>query len=216
VILIDVTPADLIERLRAGRIYPAERVPAALNGFFRVEHLEALRELALRQVAEGVEAKRLIRANVPLRDDDGRMAGAAAGQAVAERLLALVTPQASSQRVVRRAWRSAQRLGAELDVLTVLHPGRDPDGEAREQLDALRRLGGLLGAHVMVEEGDDVSEVAARVARERGSTYVLIGTPAPRRGLQRFGEPLTERLLRRLPGVDVRIVADRAKREKGA
>ena len=101
-------------------------------------------------------------------------------------------------------------------MLTVLHPGRDPDGEAREQLDALRRLGGLLGAHVMVEEGDDVSEVAARVARERGSTYVLIGTPAPRRGLQRFGEPLTERLLRRLPGIDVRIVADRAKREKGA
>jgi len=216
VVLVDITPPALIERLRNGKVYTPERVPAALNGFFRVEHLEALRELALRQVAEGVEAKRLIRANVPVRDDDGRMAGAAAGQAVAERLLALVTPQASSQRVVRRAWRSAQRLGAELDVLTVLHPGRDPDGEAREQLDALRRLGGLLGAHVMVEEGDDVSEVAARVARERGSTYVLIGTPAPRRGLQRFGEPLTERLLRRLPGVDVRIVADRAKREKGA
>ena len=136
------------------------------------------------------------------------MAGAPP-QAVGERLLALVTPQASSQRVVRRAWRSAQRLGAELDVLTVLAPGRPGDAEEREQLDALRRLGALLGAHVMVEEGDDVAEVAARVARERGTTYVLIGTPAPRRGLRRFAEPLTERLLRRLPGVDVRIVADR-------
>ena len=51
------------------------------------------------------------------------------------------------------------------------------------------------------------------MARERGSTYVLIGTPAARGGLRRFAEPLTERLLRRLPGVDLRIVADRSKRE---
>jgi two-component system sensor histidine kinase KdpD len=50
------------------------------------------------------------------------------------------------------------------------------------------------------------------VARERGSTYVLIGTPAPRRGLKRLGEPLTDRLVRALPGIDVRIVADRSKR----
>jgi two-component system sensor histidine kinase KdpD len=215
VMLIDVTPHDLIERLRAGRIYKPERVPAALNGFFRVENLEALRELALRQVAEGVEAKRLVRDAAPARDDDQLM-GHGVPQAVGERLLALVTPQASSQRVVRRAWRSAQRLGAEVDILTVLAPGRVPDPEESDQLEALRRLGGLLGAHVLVEEGDDVTEVAARVARERGSTYVVIGTPAPRNRLQRLGEPLTERLLRRLPGVDLRIVADRSKRDRRA
>jgi two-component system, OmpR family, sensor histidine kinase KdpD len=57
-----------------------------------------------------------------------------------------------------------------------------------------------------------VPEVAARVAAERRSTYVLIGTPAPRRGLGRFSDPLTDRLLRALPGIDVRIVADRSKR----
>jgi two-component system, OmpR family, sensor histidine kinase KdpD len=55
--------------------------------------------------------------------------------------------------------------------------------------------------------------VVARVARERGSTYVLMGSPAARIGLRRFGAPLTEQLLRRLPGVDLRIVADRSKRE---
>jgi len=140
----------------------------------------------------------------------------AAPQAVSERLLALVTPRAASQRIVRRAWRSAQRLGAELDVLTVIPPGRPPNGDTAEQLDALRRLGQLLGATVIVEEGDDVTEVAARVARERGTTYVLIGTPSARAGLQRLSEPLTERLLRRLPGVDVRIVADRGKRDWSA
>jgi two-component system sensor histidine kinase KdpD len=215
VVLVDVTPPALIERLRAGKVYKPERVPAALNGFFRIENLEALREVALRQVAEDVEAKRLIKLPAPVRDED-RVIGQAAPQAVGERLLALVTPQASSQRVVRRAWRSAQRLGAEMDILTVLTPGRAPDGEEAEQLEALRRLGSMLGAQVLIEEGDDVPDVIARVARDRGSTYVLMGSPAARRGLKRFSEPLAEQLLRRLPGVDVRIVADRSKRERSA
>ncbi|HET8976664.1 MAG TPA: histidine kinase, partial [Solirubrobacteraceae bacterium] len=54
VVLIDVTPDSLIERLMAGKVYPAERVPAALNNFFKIENLSALREVALRQVAEEV------------------------------------------------------------------------------------------------------------------------------------------------------------------
>jgi two-component system sensor histidine kinase KdpD len=209
IVLVDLTPGALIERLRAGKIYPEARVPAALNGFFRVEHLEALREIALRQVAEDVEAKRLrIDTIGPVRED--RLIDKAAAQAVGERLLALVTPQASSQRIVRRAWRSAQRLGAELDVLIVLTG--EPSEEAREQIEAFHRLGSLLGANVIVEDGDDVVEAAARVARERRSTYVLIGTPRPRGALRRFRRPLSERLLQALPGVDLRIVADRSQR----
>ncbi len=215
VVLVDITPVALIGRLRQGKVYPPERVEPALAGFFRIENLEALREVALRQVAEDVEAKRLVRGPPPGRSDD-RVMAQAAPQAVSERLLALVTPRATSQRIVRRAWRSAQRLGAELDVLTVIPPGHPPNGDTAEQLDALRRLGQLLGATVLVVEGDDVTEVAARVARERGTTYVLIGTPAARVGLKRLSEPLTERLLRRLPGVDVRIVADRGKRDWSA
>jgi two-component system sensor histidine kinase KdpD len=211
VVLVDLTPPDLIERLRAGKVYPAARVPAALNGFFRVENLEALREVALRQVAEDVEAKRLKGDVDLLAPRADRLMDQAAPQAVGERLLALVTPQPASQRIIRRAWRSAQRLGAELDVLIVL--SREPSEAERDQIEAFHRLASLLGAQVIVEEGDDVPEVAARVARERGSTYVLIGTPAPRHGLRRLAEPLTDRLVRALPGVDVRIVADRSKRE---
>jgi two-component system sensor histidine kinase KdpD len=136
-----------------------------------------------------------------------------APQAVGERLLALVTLQPSSQRLVRRAWRSAQRLGAELDVLTVLSPAGDLSPEEREQLEALHRLGSLLGVQVIVEVGDDLAEVVARIAGARGTTYVLMGTPEPRGGIRRFAEPLVDRLLRHLPGVDVRIVADRSKRD---
>jgi two-component system, OmpR family, sensor histidine kinase KdpD len=212
VVLVDLTPSALIERLRAGKVYPPHRIPAALNGFFRVESLEALREVALRQVAEDVEAKRL-KGDLPSTRED-RLIDRAAPQAVAERLLALVTPQPASQRIVRRAWRSAQRLGADLDVLIVLN--REPSEAEREHIEAFRRLGSLLGADVLVEEGDDIAEVAARIARERGTTYVLIGTPASRTGLRRLSEPLTDRLLRALPGVDVRIVADRSQRQRRA
>jgi two-component system sensor histidine kinase KdpD len=211
VVLIDLTPEALIGRLKAGKVYPAERVPAALNNFFKIENLAALRETALRQVAEDVEVKRLIREPVPAvrRDEDGLPAPPAGGpQAIAERLLALATLETHSERVVRRAWRSAQRLDADLDVLVVRAPGREPNAEDRERLEALRRLVSMLGARLRVEEGEDVAAVAISVARGLGSTYVLMGAPAQRRGLRRRNDSLLTRLLRGLPGVDIRIVAD--------
>ena len=215
VVLIDLTPEALIARLRAGKVYAPERVPAALNNFFKIENLSALRETALRQVAEDVEVKRLVRETSPVlrRDEEGLPAVAEAGpQPIAEHLLALATLAAHSERVVRRAWRSAQRLDAELDVLVVRPPGRPPSPEDRKRLEELRRLTAMLGARLRVEEGEDVAAVAVKVARSLGATYVLMGTPAERRGLARLGgsseRSLLMRLLRDLPGVDVRIVAD--------
>jgi two-component system sensor histidine kinase KdpD len=211
-VLIDITPESLIERLRAGKVYSGERVQSALNNFFKVENLSALREVALRQVAEEVEAKRLP-ADGAGRPSDERMIDNAASQAVGERLLALVKPRPKSQRIVRRAWRSAQRLGAELDLLWVTD--HEPTVEDQEQLDALRRLAGVLGAHLLIEHGDDVAQATQRVAEDRGTTYVLMGTPKPRGALRRMTQPaLPYRLLAVLPGVDLRIVADRTRRTK--
>jgi two-component system sensor histidine kinase KdpD len=69
VVLIDLSPEALLTRLRAGKVYKPERVEAALNGFFRIENLAALREIALRQVAEEVESKRLVTEVVGTRED---------------------------------------------------------------------------------------------------------------------------------------------------
>ncbi len=212
VVLIDITPDSLIERLLAGKVYPPERIQTALNNFFKIENLSALREVALRQVAEEVEAKRIPGDGSGGRRREDSLVNGHSASAIAERLLALVEPNASSQRVVRRAWRSAQRLGAELDVLWVTDSD-EPSDEERDHLAALRRLTSVLGAHLFVERGPDVALVTQRFARERGTTYVLTGTPSPRGALGRLVRPsLPFRLINLLPGVDVRIVADRTQR----
>jgi two-component system, OmpR family, sensor histidine kinase KdpD len=210
VVLVDITPETLLTRLQEGRVYPQARVQTALQNFFRIENLQVLREVALRQVAEDVEAKRLVRED-PLALREERLFGSVEPKAFAEKLLALAKLDQSSERVVRRAWRSAQRLHADLDILVVRDPGAEASADQRAELETLRRIAAVLGAQLIVEEGDDVAAVAARAARERGSTYAFMGPPTLRRGLGRLSEPLPMRLVRLAPELDVRIVAERGR-----
>jgi two-component system, OmpR family, sensor histidine kinase KdpD len=212
VVLIDLTPEALLDRLRAGKVYPSERIDAALNNFFKIENLSALREVALRQVAEEVGAKRLTTELIGSREES---LAADAPQAVGERLLALIEPYPGAQRLVRRAWRSAQRLGAGLDLLWVRVPGKELSGDEQRSLAALRQLASVLGARMIEEESDDLTSAIVEVASRRGTTYILIGGSRPARGLARLRTPLPQRLMQRLPGVDVRIVADRSLRSSG-
>jgi two-component system sensor histidine kinase KdpD len=203
VVLVDLSPETLIERLRAGKVYPRSQVDSALANFFRIDNLGALRELALREVAEDVEQRRGPAVLDPLSQ-----------QAVTERVLALVEPQAKSQRILRRAWRSAQRLGADIDALWVRRPGQELSVDEATQLAALRRLASFLGVHFLEEEGDDLVEAIRRVANDRGSTYVFVGTPDERRRVEILRGSLVSRMIRELPGIDIRVVADRALREE--
>ncbi len=213
VVLIDFTPEALIDRLRAGKIYPDQNIEAALNNFFRIENLAALREMALRQVAETVEAKRLVvepgLGTVRLEE----RVEADVPKAVGERLLVLIRPRPSSQRLIRRAWRSSQRLGSDLDLLWVKPPGAQLTGKKETQLRALHRLAAILGTHLFVEESDDIVAAVADFARRHGSTYIFVGETKPRPLLRRYREPLPIRLMHATPpGVDVRIVARRARK----
>src|SRR5215471_12356794 len=203
VVLVDLTPEALQTRLRAGKVYAHDRAEVALENFFRVDNLSALRELALREVAEDVEQRRQPTDLDPM-----------SKQAVGERILALIEPQPKSQRILRRAWRSAQRLGADIDALWVRPSGREPSSEETTQLAALRRLAGILGVHFLEEEGDDLVDLVRRVADDRGSTYIFVGTPDERRRVEIVRGSLLSRMVRELPGVDIRVVADRALRER--
>ncbi len=214
VVIVDVTPESLLARLRAGKIYPAARIEAALNGFFKIENLTSLREVALRQIAEDVSPRRAVVEARGAQAREDRLTRDVP-RAVGERLLALVRPEPAAQRLIRRAWRSAQRLGAALDLLWVRRPGTAPSEDEERQLASMRRLASVLGVTLLVEEDDDVAAGAARVARERGTTYIFVGQPSAIRGARRLREPLSQRLMRLLPGVDLRIVADRARRDPG-
>jgi two-component system sensor histidine kinase KdpD len=202
VILVDLSPEALQERLRAGKVYKRDRVEAALENFFRLDNLGALRELAVREVAEDVGARRSTNVLDPL-----------SAQAVGERILALVKPEPAAQRLLRRAWRSAQRLGADLDAAWIREPGVEPTPEERVQLAALRRLAVILGAHFLEEEGGDFVDTVRRIVSERGSTYVIVGTPNESRWREISRGSLLSRMVRELPGVDIRVVADRSRRE---
>ena len=216
VVLIDLTPEALIARLRAGKVYRPERVPAALNNFFKIENLSALRETALRQVAEDVEVKRLVREPSPVvrRDEEG-FAGA-------PRRVRRRSPSGCSRWPRSRRTPSGScgapgaRPSAWTPSSTCSSCARPAVRPAARTASAWRRCGAwssMLGARLHVEEGEDVAAVAIELARELGTTYVLMGTPAPPRGLGRLsrsipGQSLLARLLAGLPGVDVRLVAD--------
>src|SRR5262245_32917072 len=202
VVLVDLTPEALQERLVAGKVYRADRVDAALHNFFRLDNLAALRELVLRELAEDVEERRHTTVLDPLSQ-----------QAVAERILVLVTPEPRSQRVLRRAFRSGARLGSEVDVLWMRRPGAQMTEEETVSLASLRRLASMLGAHFIEREGDNLPDLVKQVARERGSTYIFVGTPDESRRTEILRGSLVSKLVRDLPGIDIRVVADRALRE---
>jgi len=201
VVLVDLTPEALQQRLRAGKIYAPDRAETALLNFFSGENLSRLRELALREVAEDVESRRKSAVLDPLSQ-----------QAIAERVLALVEPQPKSQRIMRRAWRSAERLGAQMDAMWVRKPGHTLSDEEQIALAALRRLAIVLGCHFLEEEGDGLVAAVRRVAYERGTTYVFVGTPDESRRTEILRGSLLSALVRELPGIDIRVVANRADR----
>jgi two-component system sensor histidine kinase KdpD len=207
VVLVDLTPEALQARLRAGKVYPTERVEAALLNFFTTSNLGTLREIALREVADSVDER-------VKRDTPGpgvQLQGTAA--ALVERVMVVVRPQLGAQRLTRAAWRAARRLGAELDI--VMPEGRD-DEEAARQRELVRSLAVTLGAHFLQVPGEDLADAVVSLAEHRGITRLAMARPS-RSGLaSRLRGDLLTTLLERLDGVDMLLIADRraARREE--
>jgi two-component system sensor histidine kinase KdpD len=210
VVLVDITPALLIERLQAGKIYPEESVAVAERGFFRPDNLAALREISLREVAQEVEPRRKQRQqSVASTTVPSSQIVLPANRAAPsdQRVLALATPDPRMRATVYHAFRSAERLHVAFDVLWVqAEDSQAADGD--DGLAALRRLVSTLGGNLIVRQGGDIVEVAARVARERHSTYLVIGQPRRRTPLGTIAHrKLPSRLMEELPGIDLQIVA---------
>jgi two-component system sensor histidine kinase KdpD len=198
VVLVDLTPETLQARLRAGKIYPAERIEAALLNFFTTANLGTLREVVLREVAGAVDER--------IHRDQPGPAGAGEPAPIADRVMVVARPERGAQRLVRTAWRAARRLGAELDVVCI--EGRMNE-DAERQRDLLRGLAVTLGAHFLALPDEELADAIAALVRERGVTRLAMSTPRARGMVGRLRGDLLYALLERLEGVDVLLIADR-------
>src|SRR5262249_26434798 len=97
--------------------------------------------------------------------------------------------------------------------LWMRRPGAELSEQETVSLAAVRRLATMLGAHFLEREGDNLPALVKQVARERGTTYIFVGTPDESRRPEILRGSLVSQLVRDLPGIDIRVVADRALRE---
>ncbi len=198
--LIDLPPDDLLARLKAGKIYVPEEVATAIDRFFRKPNLLALRELALRRVADRVDAA----ARAAL----GAVPGSRPWLA-RDRILVAVGPDRQAEQLVRDGKRVADALDADWSVVYVETPEllKLPETERNRRIDLLR-LAESLGAETVTLDGHTAAEAIAEYAETRKATRVLVGAPK-RRGLRALIRPSTATaLVRRAAGFDVMTVAD--------
>jgi two-component system, OmpR family, sensor histidine kinase KdpD len=193
--LVDMSPHALRQRMKHGNVYPPDRTQVALEKFFTESNLTALRELALRLVARRVE---------------DQLEDTIAGQQlplVTDRVLVLVDGSPASLRAVRRAANLAGAIHAAFVAVVVVTPEleRQPFDRNRDLQEALDDALDL-GADVVRVEAADVVTGLAEVARAHRATHVVL----PHRevmGLKRLRErPLVDRLMERLPDVELHVV----------
>jgi two-component system, OmpR family, sensor histidine kinase KdpD len=195
--LVDITPENLRERLQEGKVYLGERAVAAGDGFFKEANLIALRELALRYMAE-----RMDRQAREMRAGDVRRVVWRSG----ERLLVAVAPSPFSTQLVRWTRRMSAALGAPW-VAVHVDSSRSLAPDEQKLLDKNLTLARELGAEVIVTRDDDVPAALIRVALECNATQIVVGKPRGSRWLELLrGGSLVDRLVRLGGNIDIYLV----------
>ena len=199
--LVDSSPEQLRRRMIHGNIYPKERVPQALTHFFRTDNLIALRELALRFLADQTDEELL----EYLRQHQSQVVWE-----TNERIMVAVTAEPGTDGLLRRAARMASRLKGELDAVHVSAGDAGRREDSRE-IDRLRELAADLGARWHEVEDDDPARALVSFAREHQVTQIVIGS------IQRSwwhiadGGPIVRRIIHEADafGIDVHLIARR-------
>ena len=196
--VVDLTPEDLIKRLREGRVYLPKVAERALAHYFSPGNLTALRELALRRTAQRVDEQLL----------DHMQAHAIAGPwAAGERVLVCVTPGGAGPGLVRYGRRLAERLRAAFVALYVETPRAASDGH--ERVERTLRLAETLGAETVTRPGRDVAAEILAYAREVNATHIVIGTTGGRR-FWPFRRRVVERVIGEARDIPVHVIGREA------
>jgi two-component system, OmpR family, sensor histidine kinase KdpD len=196
IVMVDLTPEALQNRMKRGDVYGKEKVEQALGNFFRRGNLIALRELALRQVAEQVD--RSLSSYLDEKDIQENWA-------VRERIAVCISANPRAQYLVARAARMARRMDAELFAV---HVDTKANGNARDEkaLAANFQFAESLGAQAVRLKGKNVSDVTAQFVREKHVTQVIFGRSAVEGWQKLLYLNAINRFLREAPAVDVHIV----------
>ena len=197
VVNVDLPAEDLQERMRAGKVYPADRAARALENFFTEPNLNQLREIALEQVAHVLDRRR--------REREGE-----AQANTSERVMVCLSLRSpNAPRLLRKGARVADRLAAPWYAVYVRTPGESAeriDAASERRLSDALTLARQLDGIPMTIKGPDLPSGVAAFVREYGITHVVVGRtrrPWYRRWL---GPSAFDRLLRAVPGVDVLVV----------
>ena len=194
VVNVDLAAEDLRRRLEEGRIYSPERAASALQNFFRIQPLEQLRELALREAASVLERR-------------GRAEGTAI-EAPDQVVACLSSKSPNAHALLRYSSRLAGKLDRNWYALYVRTPAEERlDPETAKQLGETLELARHLGATVFTFQGEDVVETILRFAREVRAGHVVVGRPSERPAWRRRLRPsLVDRLVARATGLAVVVV----------
>lgn len=195
-VMVDLTPEALQNRMKRGDVFSAEKVERSLKNFFRRGNLIALRELALRQVAEQVD--RSLESYMEAQDIRKNWG-------VRERMAVCISSNPAGQYLIARGARMARRMDAELFVV---HVDREfgPRESHQNALAANLRFAESLGAKVVTLKGRSVADTVADFVRSKHITQVIFGRAAVRDWRKYLYLSAVHRFLRESPAVDVHIV----------
>jgi two-component system sensor histidine kinase KdpD len=199
VVMIDLTPEALQNRMRRGDVYPQERVGRALENFFRETNLIALRELALRQVAQAVDQSLDQHRGEQETGHDRRPV------AIRERIAVGISSNPAAQYLIARGARMAQAMNAELFVVYT-DLGQDSSEANQRTLAANVRFAENVGATMVRLKGKSVAQPLAEFVNEKHITQVVFGRSATRGWKRYFYLSAIHQFLRDAPAVDVHIV----------
>jgi two-component system sensor histidine kinase KdpD len=203
VVMVDLAPRALLNRLARGVVYAPERARAALENFFKESTLVALRELAIRQAAYTIESR--FTADEPT-SAQRREAG------MSERLLLVLTPEPSTAALIRRARRVADYLRAECIAICVSNTGdfQDIAPEAREHLQRHLNFARALRIETRTLIGTDVAESAVEFARLHGVTQIFVARENAGALRTWFASAFVQRLVNSASDMQITVVADRS------
>ena len=199
-VMVDLTPEALHNRMKRGDVYLPEKIDQALKHFFRRGNLIALRELALRQVAEQVD--RTLESYMDAKDIHKNWA-------VRERIAVCISANPAAQYLIARSARMARRLDAELYVVHVADR-EDEFPENRRTLNANLQFARNLRAQVVQLEGQDIAEAVIRFARDKRITQVIFGRSAVHGWRKWLYISALYKFLRESPEVDVHVITQEA------